>query len=133
MRDSIYNLFLISEGLKGDLKRPLFTFFEKDYTAAKLFFKNFLEDHYKYCERYGEIKYVLTLHIIGEIDRNFKLNQKMIYICDSNHFKQDKTEKTIQMSIDMVIEQKKSLLEWCKNKTQQEIVIKVFNGKELNK
>lgn len=126
-----FNLFLLSEGLKGDLKRPLISFVEKDMNSAKLYFKAFIEGDYRYNLKHGLPTVPYTLHWLGVIDKNFTFKPKMIFITNTSLIYEDEREKVnvSQLSIDFASQWAKANRDWFQSRSQLDTVKKVFNGK----
>lgn len=94
--NKVFNVFLISEAKKGNLRgEPLQTFIEKDYQAAKLYFQAWIS-----CS-INKTPVLYNLHKIAEIDKNFTLKPCMIFIDDSvkNTARAEQGEKVSQLTL----------------------------------
>lgn len=68
-----YNLFLISYGIKPNMKRPIHTYFADNYEKAKIYFHDYIKN--------SENKIGYSLYKIAEIDKNINLKETHIFIC----------------------------------------------------
>lgn len=73
MKHNVYNLFLISYGIKPHTKRPIHTFFCDTYEKAKIYFHDYIKN--------SENKIGYSLYKIAEIDKNINLKEQHIFIC----------------------------------------------------
>lgn len=130
---NIYNLFLISQALEGNLKRPYISFVEKGYNEAKLYFKAFIEAERKSEEILKQAPMHYVLHQVGEIDKTFCWKPKFIYITDSYAlFKYDETgekAEVSQLSIELAGKNLSYYKMWQQNRDYNDKIRSLFNGK----
>lgn len=117
-RDNKYNLFLISEGLTGGIRRPIITYISKDYDTAKLYFKDWIKDKQK-PERFYLLK-------IGEFDKDLKMKPMKVFVSGGLEelYRREKTK-------DLRQEKERILNAYRAGRTAEQIKI-LFNGEYVN-
>lgn len=127
-----YNLFLISEALKGEIKIPLATFIESNYDAAKLYFYAYMKaDLVQRPTSY-------ILHKIGEIDvKERKLKACMIFVAGGLETNAEIEEKEKSKSIDQLTliatqNYNRAKYLWEKNIKYNDKIKDIFQGNFIN-
>lgn len=72
MKHDVYNLFLITQALNGQLRLPIKSFISKDYDTAKLEFLEYVEQSKNPSSLY--------LYKIGEIGKDLRIKECRIFI-----------------------------------------------------
>lgn len=133
MKDDVFKVFLISQALKDNLKRPYISFIEKDFNASKLYFKAFIEAERKSEKTLNQQPIHFLLHQIGSLDKNFTFKPQFIYITDSYALFEYKEYEVSQLSIDCagkLIQQHKI---WHQSRNFDDKIRSAFNGRIIEK
>lgn len=117
MKHKQFNLFVITEALKGILRVPIHSFISSDYDTAKLYFDTWLEGK--------KVKSKFQLYKIGEIDKELKIKEVRVFVTTGQDIKETKSfQRTL-------LDEKKNIEEAAKLRRQDEIVKKLFYGREI--
>lgn len=115
MKDNTFKLFLILKGLKPNLRVPIYSFIEKDYTMAKILFQGYLKD-----ENYKEFE----LRQVGYFNKT-KLIEKDIFITGGYEAMHQ------QMEDDNPTKRQCKLWENFYNKKTNDVIKELFEGEYI--
>ena len=111
------NIFLISESLNGITKIPIQTFISSNYETAKLYFQDYIKD------RKNKIKF--QLYKIGEINKDFKIEQTKIFITAGFEIENE-------ISKQQKLREEREIIKKASQEEISEAVRTLFNGIYIN-